>query len=210
MKREPPAQLTMPAQLLVEGSDPMNLLRVFCRSWHLPGIQIHDFGGVTELRDYLKSLRGISGYDGVMKLGIIRDAEQSARSAFESIQHSLQDAALDIPEEPRTASSGRPAVSVLILPDGVSEGSLESLLWQSVEADPRARCIDDYVACMELQNMTVARSDKVRVLAWLAAQRRPTDSIGVAARMRRWDPMHQSFADMRLFLEELTAEEDAT
>ena len=58
--------------------------------------------------------------------------------------------------------------------------------------------------------MTVAQSDKVRVLAWLAAQRRPTDSIGVAARMHRWDPMHQSFADMRLFLEELIAEEGAT
>lgn len=176
MRREPPAELTMPAQLLVEGSDPMNLLRVFCRSWHLPGIQVHDFGGVTELR----------------------------------IQHSLQDADLDIPEEPRTPSSGRPAVSVLILPDGVSEGSLESLLWRSVEADPRARCIDDYVSCIELQDMTVAQSDKVRVLAWLAAQRRPTDSIGVAARMHRWDPMHQSFADMRLFLEELIAEEGAT
>ena len=197
----------MPAQLLVEGSDPKNLLRVFCTSWELAGIQIHDFGGFTELRDYLKSLRGISGYDGVSKLGIIRDAEQSAQSAFESIQNSLQNANLNSPDEPRAPSSGQPAVSVFILPDDASKGSLESLLWRSIEADPRAQCIDDYVACMELIDMTVARQDKVRILAWLAAQRRPTDSIGVAARMGYWDPMHQSFAQIRRFLEALSARE---
>ena len=205
MTREPPTQLTSRVQVLVEGSEPRNLLRVFSKSWGVSGIEIHDFGGVTELRGYLATFRVVRGFHEVSHLAIIRDAEQSAHSAFKSIQHSLQAVGLNYPDVPRTSSSGRPATSVFILPDSVSMGGLESLLWRSIEGNPRAKCIDDYVECMALQNMTVAQADKARVLAWLAAQRRATDSIGVAARMRYWNPMHKSFAEMRQFLEELTA-----
>ena len=206
MKREPPAELTSPAQVLVEGLEPKNLLRVFCKSWGLSGIEIHDFGGVRELRDYLTTFKVVSGFRNVSQLGIIRDAEQSAQSAFASIQDSLRDAGLGIPEEPRAPSSGRPSVSVFILPDGVSQGCLESLLWRSIEEHPKARCIGEYIECMELGHLNVAQGDKARILAWLAAQRRPTDSIGVAARMNYWDPMHEAFADIRLFLQEPAAE----
>ena len=51
----------------------------------------------------------------------------------------------------------------------------------------------------------ISWTDRSTIGAYLAgeAQRR-------ASELHRWDPMHQSFADMRLFLEELTAEEGAT
>ncbi|MDE0022800.1 MAG: hypothetical protein OXP69_00145 [Spirochaetaceae bacterium] len=205
MSRELPARLTTPAQLLVEGTEPKNLIRVLQQSWRLQEIEIHDFRGVKELRNYLKAFRVVTGFSGVTNLGIVRDAEESAESALTSVQNSLRAADLPMPESPDATGLGKPSVSVFILPEGVSKGSLKSLLWRSIEADPRARCINDYVACMELKDMTIAQGDKARVLAWLAAQRRPTDSIGVAARMHYWDPMHESFAEMRRFLEELTA-----
>lgn len=205
MTRELPAELTSRVQLLVEGSEPKNVFRRFCMSWGLQEIQIHDFGGVTELRGFLRAFKVISGFHDVTNLGIIRDAERSAQSARQSVQNSLRGAALDSTGTSHGASPGQPAVSVLILPDGRSPGSLESVLWRSIEGDPKARCIEDYLACIELDSRTVARGDKARVHSWLAGMPQPTGSIGVAARKGYWDPTHTAFSEVRRFLTELNA-----
>ena len=204
---EYPALLTSSTQLLVEGVNPKRVFSVFCRSWNLPDIEIHDFGSNQNLRRYLETFTRTRGFAKVTSLGIIRDGEESAESAFQSVRGALRSARLQAPTTPGVSSSGIPSISVLILPDGNSQGNLESLLWRSVEDTSEARCADDFLSCLELHAITVSRKDKARVQAYLASKRKPHGSVGVAAERGHWDPEHQSFSELRRFLTNL---QDAT
>ena len=190
-----------PAQLLVEGTDPYHTLREFCKSWSLSNIEVHNFGGISQLRPYLDGLVRTPGFPSVARLGIIRDAEESAESAFQSVHDSLQNVGLDAPHDADESSSGYPAVSVLILPDGNNPGNLESLLWRSINTDAEASCIRDYLGCLErIEGVTIRRPDKARVHAYLAGKAHPNVSVGVAARKGYWNPQHIAFSELRRFL----------
>ena len=190
-------------QLLVEGTNLVNVFAEFCKSWNLLSIEIRNFGGIQDLRDYLETFVRVSGFSAVTRVGIVRDAEESAGSAFQSIQSSLQNAGLQAPATPRASTSGSPSISVLILPDANSDGNLESLLWRSVAGTSEARCADEFFNCLNLGKIAAARRDKARLQAYLAAKPRPHGSIGVAARRGHWDPEHHAFSELRRFLTDL-------
>ena len=76
--------------LLVEGNDPRNFFEAFVRHLSIDNIQIQNFGGITQLRDFLEGLVGATGFRVVESIGIVRDAETSAESAFQSVQSSLK------------------------------------------------------------------------------------------------------------------------
>ncbi len=77
-------------QLLVEGNDQRNFFEAFIDHLSLENIQIQNFGGVRELRDFLDGLVSATGFRQIVQsLGIVRDAETSAGSAFQSVQSSL-------------------------------------------------------------------------------------------------------------------------
>ena len=189
------------AQLLVEGTDPCHVFREFCRSWSLSEIEVRDFGGITQLRTYLDGLVRTPEFSNVTRLGIIRDAEESAESAFQSVHDSLQNAGLDAPDNTNEPSSGSPSVSVLILPDGNNPGNLESLIWRSINTGPEAPCIRDFLGCLKkIEGVNITRPDKARVHAYLAGKPQPNVSVGVAARKGYWDPQHPVFSGLRCFL----------
>lgn len=77
-------------QLLVEGNDQRNFFEAFIDHLSLENIQIQNFGGVSELRDFLEGLVSSTGFRQIVQsLGIVRDAETFAGSAFQSVQSSL-------------------------------------------------------------------------------------------------------------------------
>ena len=192
-----------PVQLLVEGANPIDVFRRFCTSWDLPSIEIRNFGGISDLRDYLETFVRASGFSAVAKVGIIRDAEGSAESAFRSVQSSLRHAGLQVPATPGESTFGSPSISVLIIPDVDSEGNLESLLWRSIEEKTEATCINEFLACLDLGNIAVTRRDKARIQAYLASKPHPHGSVGVAANRGQWDPEHGAFSEVRRFLTSL-------
>lgn len=196
---------TSAVQLLVEGTSPKGVLEVLCTSWNLLSIEIRDFRNVENLRTYLETFVRTRGFLDVTDLGIIRDAERSSQSAFQSVQHSLRNAGLDVPEFPGESSRGAPAVSVLILPDSESEGNLESLLWRSVQEEPEARCVHEFLGCLNLGDVDITRRDKARVQAYLASKPRPHGAVSVAAKRGHWDPQHRAFSQLRRFLLNLHA-----
>lgn len=51
-----PQQIMNRIQLLVEGNDQQNFFNAFVSHLSLPDIQIQDFGGVNELRNFLSLL----------------------------------------------------------------------------------------------------------------------------------------------------------
>ncbi len=199
-----PDGITLPVQLVVEGNDQRNFLGKFMERMSLTGVQIQNFGGVTELRAFLAALANEPEFDDVVeRLGIVRDAETNAEGAFESVQHSLRNAGLPIPERPEEFAKGQPAVSVLILPGGGRAGMLETLVCESFAGDPVDDCIDEFFECID--KGSIRNPDKARVFAYLTTTSGPHHSVGVAAQQGQWDLDHPAFDAVRRFLDELAS-----
>ncbi len=197
-----PAPIVSNVQLLVEGNDQRNFFGALARHISIESIQIQNFGGVDELRGFLETLAASDEFkDGVQSLGIVRDAEESARSAFQSVQSSLRNAGLFVPGRPRERAGDSPAVNVLILPDDDRQGMLETLLCETLANTPINDCIDDFLDCARaLPNADIQRPDKSRAHAYIATRPEPQFSVGYAAMRDYWDLDHDALRNARRFL----------
>lgn len=198
-----PAAIKSATQLLVEGNDQRNFFEAFTRHLSISNVQIQNFGGVNELRDFLEGLVSATGFrETVQSIGIVRDAEMSARGAFQSVQSALSNAALPTPNRPAERTGTSPAITVLILPGDDRQGMLETLLCESFAATPVEDCIDDFFKCVEsLPDMSINRPDKARAHAYLTTKPNPHFSVGVAAKNDYWNLDHSVFSPVRDFLQ---------
>ena len=190
-------------QLLVEGNDQRNFFEAFTSHLSISNVQIQNFGGVNELRDFLEGLVSATGFrETVQSLGIVRDEETSAGGAFQSVQSALSKAALPVPNRPAERTDTSPAVTVLILPGDDRQGMLETLLCESFADTSVDHCIDDFFKCVEsLPDMSIDRPDKARAHAYLTTKPNPHFSVGVAAKSDYWDLDHSVFSTVRDFLQ---------
>ena len=196
-----PETIERKIQLLVEGNDQRNFFGALVGRLSLSAIQVQNYGGVDEFREFLRAFAAMPGFAKVGSIGVVRDAEgRPAVSAFDSVRSSLQRAGLPVPERPGQRSPGVPAVTVFVLPDNDRPGMLETLLRESFANTPEDRCVDAYVECLREAGIPVDRPDKARVHAWLASRREPHVSAGVAALKGYWDLKHPAFARLRAFL----------
>ena len=202
-----PAEIKSAVQLLVEGNDQRNFFEAFTSHLSIANVQIQNFGGVSQLRDFLEGFVGATGFrETVQSLGIVRDAETCAGGAFQSVQSALSNAALPMPNSPAERTDTSPAVTVLILPGDSRQGMLETLLCQSFAGDPVDHCIDDFFKCVEsLPDVSIERSEKARAHAYLTTKPNPYFSVGVAAKNDYWDLDHSVFSAVRDFLQMIAA-----
>ena len=192
-------------QLLVEGNDQRNFFEAMAKHLKLPDIQIRNFGGVDELRGYLAAFVNVGNFRAVAQVGIVRDAERSATSAFASVQSALKSARLPVPEQPARMAAGKPNVSVLILPDNADSGMLETLLCATFSGTLEDRCIDELFACVNAETASTQKGrEKARCRIWLATKPdAQLSSVGVAAQRGHWDLDHPALEPTRAFLRAL-------
>ena len=202
-----PTEIKSAIQLLVEGNDQRNFFEAFIDHLSLENIQIQNFGGVNQLRDFLEGLVSATGFRQIVhSLGIVRDAETSAGRAFQSVQSSLKNAELPVPDSLTERTETSPAVTVLILPDDNRPGMLETLLCESFTDTSVDHCIDDFFTCVEnLPNVSIKNLYKARAHAYLTTKPDPHFSVGVAAKKKYWDLDHDVFRNVRDFLQRITA-----
>ena len=191
-------------QILVEGNDQRNFFEAFINHLSLTNIQIQNFGGVNQLRDFLEGLVDATGFQAVQSVGIVRDAETSAQAAFQSVRSSLENAGLPVPNQPEERAGGSPAVTVLILPGDNRPGMLETLLNETFANTPEEACINAFFECVEdASGVSIQRPHKARAQAYLATKPEPHLSVGVAAKRDYWDLDHDVFSRVRQFLRDL-------
>ena len=194
-------QIESSIQLLVEGNDQRNFFEAMVEHMALSGVQVQNFGGVDELRRYLAAFVNTPGFSMVRRIGIVRDAETSAASAFRSVQSSLRNAGLPAPAEPAVVTCDEPCVSVLVLPDGADAGMLETLLCKTFASTAVDRCIDDLFECVNAAGLDASkRLEKARCRVWLATKPEPHLSAGVAAKRGYWNLGDPALAGVRKFL----------
>ena len=188
-------------QILVEGNDQRNFFEAFISHLALANIQVQNFGGVDQLRDFLEGLVDVTGFQAVKSVGIVRDAETSAQAAFQSVQSSLSNAGLPVPNQPERRAGSSPAVTVLILPGNNRPGMLETLLNETFANTPVDDCINAFFGCVEdASGVLLQRPHKARAQAYLATKPEPHLSVGVAAKRDYWDLNHPVFDQLRQFL----------
>ena len=196
------AGITPSIQLLVEGNDQRNFFEAFIEHLSLDNIQIQNFRGVNELRAFLLALANAPGFrEAVQSVGIVRDAEESAAGAFQSVQDSLENAGLSMQNRPEDRAGSSPAVTVLILPGDNRPGMLETLLCQSFVDTPEEACINAFFDCVQaIPAVSISNPDKARAYAYLTTKPNPHHSVGMAAKQSHWDLNHHVFNHVRQFL----------
>lgn len=175
------------------------------RHMSLGGVQIQNFGGVNNLRNFLTTFARLDDFlENVGSVGIVRDAEISAESAFRSVQGALRNADMNVPNAPGVKTGGSPSVSVFILPDNQSGGMLETLLCRTFEDTPMNGCIDGFFDCVSGETgERPHRPEKSRAHAYIATTPEPQVSVGVAAQRGYWNLDHAAFDGVRRFLQSL-------
>lgn len=128
--------------LVVEGRDEEMFFSALMAHLGLADIQILPIGGKTQLRRNLKALKAAPNFTNVVSLGIVRDADTNATSAFQSVCGALRAANLSVPEQILVATGTSPQVAVMILPNGKDPGMLEDLCLAAAADDSVMPCVE--------------------------------------------------------------------
>lgn len=197
-----PAEIAASRQLIVEGKDDWLFFSALLHEiGRRDNVQIQDFGGVNDLGAFLQAFCRMSGFQEVSSIGVVRDAETSPKSAFQSVCSALEKAALPVPDAPLSLAQGPPNVAVLVLPDSDTPGMLEDLCLRTVAEDPAMHCVTEFAHCVEsLSTDPVDMKPKALVQAFLASRPNPGLLLGQAAAKGYWPWDSEEFAHVRDFL----------
>lgn len=195
--------------LLVEGRDEVNLFDALLKHCFAAAgkwdIQIIDAGGKRSFRRKLTAIAAAARARPTLRaVGAIRDADDNAPSAFQSVSDALRHCGYEPPAAHGEVSDGAPAVGVFILPDGAEAGAVETLCRRSVSGNQASRCIEAFIDCLKEQRTLHSRNeDKTFAHAYLAAGMDPIARVGEGARQGVWDFDSEAFAGLSAFLRKL-------
>ena len=196
--------------LLVEGIEDAMFFSAIVHHLGRTPIQIAYAGSKDKIRPFLIStLSNSDNFSRLRRLGIVRDADNSATSTLQSLRGALADANLPAPRRPwEVAHEGKLRVSLAILPDGSSKGNLEDMCFRSIGNSPESTCVDQYVGCRVSAGAQIAdnRIAKSKVYAYLAVGKnsaKPGLRLGEAAEAGVWDWEAPEFGKIVDFLKNL-------
>jgi hypothetical protein len=202
-----PEPITQKKLLLAEGRD-VELFLVWAGRHFRPNrdIQVMDFGGITELNNFLKLLANDESYDDVETIVIARDAETDAKAATDSIKHSMSQAKIPVPDKPSEyIKNGTLKTAFVIFPGPEHQkGRLEDLCLSTVENDPLLKCVDDYLECAKAKGEQFSRIHKNKLHCFLAGKNDYAGlPIGLASRERAWDFDHPALEPFKRIIQEM-------
>jgi hypothetical protein len=189
-------QIRHPRLLVVEGRDEQLFFEAFLQYLRITEVQVLPIGGKTQLRPNLKALRNTPGFTNVELLGVIRDADDNAKGAWESVRDAVRDAGLAVPRRQSAPVGTSPQVTALILPGEDKRGALEDLCLRAVATDPAMACVEDFFQCLRRRP-----APKASVQVFLASRSKPGLRLGEAAQAGYWPWNAPTFERLRRFLQ---------
>jgi hypothetical protein len=194
----PPIPITKERLLLAEGNTPMHFLEALLRSIAISDrVEVRNFGGIGDLTKNLRALQASAGFEIVRSIGIVRDAENDAATAHQSVESILRELKLS------GESEGAIKTSIFILPDNSRQGMIEDLCLDSVRADPVYECVERFMECAATAGApmpTGLRRAKSYAQAFLATRNEPQMFPGIAAYRNYWPMDSIAFGDLSKFL----------
>jgi hypothetical protein len=196
--------------LIVEGTHEVAFFEALMRARGIPSdpIQVLSLGGKTNLFRNIETLKLDAKFADVVTLAIVRDADISdhqhpataAQRALQAVQGCLRNAGMAVPNTHAALASGRPSTAIFVMPDGRSDGSLESLCVRSVEQKAEFDCVQKYFECLARGGIIPGNAPKAFAHAWIASRPQPDAHTGVAARNGDWELRDPAFDQLSQFL----------
>jgi len=206
IKTKDQSNIELPHLLLVEGIDDANFFEAILNTLSLNDVEIWPIGGGRDFKKRLGVLRKLSGFERVISIGVIRDADTNPTAAFDSVTEAIRENGLSAPASYGCRSTETPIVSIMILPNGISStGMLESLCLKAIENDPAMQCINSFFDCLHTHSVFQREvdEDKAKVHAFLASREKPDKRLGESALAGYWPFDSEIFEDLKRFLFEI-------
>jgi uncharacterized protein DUF3226 len=198
--------------LIVEGKDEENFFSA-ALVMHLKraDIQVLPIGGKTNLSRNLNELKNDPAFVSVESLAVVRDADvtmpgattSAAAGAFASVCGSLAHVGLPHPAAHGTFVDGPPRVGIYIMPNGIDDGTLETLCTDAVSGEPEFHCLEEYFACLVQHQVVLTNIHKARAHAWLASRPESDKRLGEAALAGYWPWRAAEFLNLLGFIQSL-------
>ncbi len=190
--------------LLVEGKDEENFFQALLSIMAYDNkIQVIGVSGKGNFSSKFNTLVKAPNFSDVESIGFVRDADNNAKSAFESICSVLRTKNYVAPISSGLYSNGNPRIGVFIMPDNKSCGMLEDLCLQSIKNLPINDCISDFIGCIPNKDKSF-ESSKSKVQIYLSSKTPIVNNLGLGAQKKYWDFDNPCFNEIKEFIKNLT------
>jgi hypothetical protein len=205
------SKITCSKILLVEGKDELSFFEELHKYLNLKAgidVQAKEVGGKDKFRVELPAFLNDPNIYQVTGYAIIRDADQSAKSALESIQKLLKNNNQPYPNNSgEFAGSDNFKVGIFIMPGNARRGMLEDLCLQSVKDHPLMPHVEEYMTHVKdkMQDNYPKNESKAKLQTFLAGMYETVSNVGLAARKGYWKFDHEAFSFLCNFLKMLAS-----
>ena len=191
--------------LAVEGKDEVNFFNALLKYVGINDFEVYEVGGKQQFKDKLPALVRRRGFSDVEVLAVVRDADNDANAAFESISNILKKEKLKPPIQINQFSGGTPKIGIFIMPGNSDTGMLEDLCLKTVEHHPAMVCVESFIDCVSKLENPPNRNNiaKVKGQAFLAAMPELVYSVGVGAQKGYWNFNSEELTDLKSFIDNL-------
>lgn len=164
--------IAKPKVVLVEGKDEVEFFSKLAAHLDLSQhIQFIEMKGRAQLRNRIRFVLIAPGADIIISVGVVRDADNDPKAAFQSVCDALANAGLARPTAPLDPAGSSPQVMAIVLPDENTPGMLEDVCLRSVEDDAAMTCLEEYFGCVKARLDHLPQNpSKARVRAFLVSR----------------------------------------
>jgi hypothetical protein len=189
---------------MVEGQDEINFFTSLLAFMGIEGVQIEQVCGKTNFTVKIPALIKSTGFiKNVKKFALIRDADQSATDAFESLRNVVLKAGLIPPSTINTFTQGQDIdVGIYLMPGNSDLGMLEDLCLKIVQDNNVLNCVEQFFTCCDANGANCKPKDKskAKIQAYLAAMTEPVNQLGLGAKKGYYNFDSEVLSELKEFL----------
>lgn len=188
-----------------EGGDDKAVIKALAQSIGLSDLRVEPFLGKDRLREFLRQAKTRPEFSRelVQSIGIVRDADENGRAAFQSVRDALEANGFKTPDANGGFAQNGIKTGIMVIGPNNGNGILEDLCLHSVSDRPEFGCVDDYFKCVSDKSDRKAFSSKAKVRVWMASHTDFELYVGKAAEAGYWPWDSSVFDSLKQFLRQL-------
>jgi hypothetical protein len=201
-RRQNPTFPTAPfGLLLVEGGDEKAVCEAVVGPGAWANLQCWCASGQADLHETARAAVRDANARHIRSVGVILDIEENPSQAYSIAAKTLAVFGGNGTPAHGALSTNPLPLGAFLVPDGVSNGSIETLCRKAVRNPTLAACVDALVSCAGSPHTNQARADKGWLKAYMGMLPDPSlrfhQSFSIADGI---DPAHAAFDPLRRFL----------
>lgn len=175
--------------LMVEGKDDEMVLKRILEDYKIAGIEVKNNQSISTLKTNIGvQIKGLIDKEGFRSIGIIVDADQDVRAAYDSIKNRCAKKGFDLPKHPVQNGTiivkDSFAIGVWLMPNNQLKGNLEDFIALLISShdkiEPEVRTFLENLKLKNLARYNTGDASKAFLYTWLAVQKDPGKTLSHA------------------------------